>query len=168
MAFPSPDPTNPQPGSIVRLTFYPHATYRLYDRFVEHRELEIVSMDTDPDGRCFIKAVTDGARSTIFADASGRFPQFKLAASLNESPDWRTGYYDALEFIPTDRRYIKPREAYMSGYARGVEDRVRLGLKQCSESLVLETERPAAVAPSSKVIGTFDITFDGKYRKRRR
>lgn len=165
---PAADPTNPQTGSLVRLTFYPHATYRHYERFVEHRELEIVSIGTDSDGRHFVQAVSGAAKSTIFADASGRFPQFKLAASLNEPPDWRMGYYDALEFIPTDRRYIKPPEEYMSGYARGVEDRARFGLRQSFESIVLETDRPAAVTPSSKLIGTFDITFDGRNRKYRR
>jgi|SRR5581483_272465 len=158
MALPCPDPTNPQPGTLVRLTFYPHNTYRQYVRFVEHRELEVQSMDTDSDGRLFVIAVSDGMKSTIFADSAGRFPQFKVAADPTQNLDWRNGYYDALEFIPADRRYLKPSEVYAAGYARGIEDRARLGLTQCSESRALELETPSVRAPSAKVIGTFDIT----------
>jgi hypothetical protein len=150
MALPAPHPTNPQPGTLVRLTFYPHRTYRHYVRFVEHRELEVQSVSTDAEGRLYVVAVYDGMKSTIFAEAAGRFPQFKLAVDPTQSLDWRTGYYDALEFIPADRRYMKPSGIYAAGYARGVEDRVRLGLTQSFQSLVLETDRPTLRAPSSR------------------
>ena len=158
MALPAPDPTNPQPGELVRLTFYPHSTYRQYIRFVEHRELEVQSASTDPAGRRFVIAASDGLKSTIFADAAARFPQFKLAADPTQSLDWRTGYYDAMEFIPPDRRYLKPPDAYAAGYALGIEDRARLGLTQCLESFVLESDRPSLRTPSRNANSTFDIT----------
>jgi hypothetical protein len=162
MALPASDPTIPQPGTLVRLTFYPHPTYRRYTRFVEHRELEIVSAGTNPEGRPFVIAICEGSKSTVFADAAGRFPQFKLAADPIQHVDWPTGYYDALEFIPPDRRYMKPSDVFSAGYARGVKDRARLGLKQCRESVMIESNSPPLNMPSSKVIGTFDITLERK------
>src|SRR6185437_2095121 len=164
MAVPAVDPKNPQPGTLVRLTFYPFATYRHYNRFVEHRELEVESVGEDSEHRLFVATVCNGAKSTIFADGAGRFPQFKLAADPAESLDWRTGYYDALEFIPADRRYLKPSETYAAGYALGIQDRKRLGLRQCNESVVLETHKPLATPRSSEPNHMYDI---GRRRRRR-